>query len=259
VSSGRDRSMPPSGPAPAPGLWGLPRGAVIFGVVLVVRLALGFLVFPRSLPENPRDGYVLLAETLVSDGRLAFGPSAPPTLFRPPGYPAALAPVYAAVGSMPAAVLIVNALAAALTCVVSDRVATLVLGRAVALPWILLMTLLPSSVYFGASAYSDNLYALTVVLYLLGVLAVLDRGDLRSGLFAGAAFALAALTRPVLLGFPVLLLGYAWLRKRAAFRAALIAALVGLVLIVPWTLRNYRLCGQLIPVTTGAGFTTLTG
>jgi hypothetical protein len=142
---------------------------------------------------------------------------------------------------------------------VSDGIATLVLGRAVALPWILLLTLLPSSVYFGASAYSDNLYALTVVVYLLGVLAVLHRGDLRSGLLAGAAFALSALTRPVLLPFPALLLGYAWLRRRSASRAALVSALVGLALVTPWTLRNYRVSGSLIPVTTGAGFTTLTG
>jgi 4-amino-4-deoxy-L-arabinose transferase-like glycosyltransferase len=256
---GPDLVAPPSAPALAPGLHGLPRAAFIFAVVLVARLALGFLVFPRSLPENPRDGYVLLAETLVKEGRLAFGPAAPPTVFRPPGYPAALAVAYAAVGDMPAAVLIVNAVAAALACAVTDRVATLVLGRAVSLPWVLLMTLLPSSVYFGASAYSDNLYALTVVGYLLGVLQVLDRGDLRSGLFAGAAFALAALTRPVLLPFPALLLAYAWLRRRTAFRAALVSALVGLALIAPWTLRNHMVSGRLVPVTTGAGFTTLTG
>lgn len=253
---GRRPVAPPAERAPGPGPR---RAATVFGVVLLVRLVLGFYVLPRSLPENPRDGYVLLAETLATQGRLAFGADAPPTLFRSPGYPAVLAVVYLAAGDMPAAVLIVNALAAALNCAVVDHVAALVMGRAVPLAWTIVLALFPTSVYYGASGFVDTFYALTVALYLLGALAVLERGDLRSALLCGAAFALSVLTRPVLLPFPALLLAYAWLRRRSAVRGVLVSALFGCVLVAPWTIRNYRVSGRLIPVTTGAGFTTLTG
>jgi 4-amino-4-deoxy-L-arabinose transferase-like glycosyltransferase len=249
-------AAPPRDAAPGAGLR---RAVAVFALVLGVRLALGFGVLPRSLPENPRDGYVLLAETLASEGRLAFGADAAPTLFRAPAYPAALAAGYLALGDMPASVLIVNALSGALGAALVDRAATLVALRAVPVAWTLVLALFPHAVYYGASGFVDTFYAMTVALALLSALGVLERGDLRSGLWWGAACALSVLTRPVLLPFPALLLAYAGLRRRRALRAAVVGALVAGALVLPWTLRNRRVSGAFVPVTTGAGFTTLTG
>jgi len=71
----------------------------------------------------------------------------------------------------------------------------------------------------------------------------------------GVAVALAALTRPVgLLLLPAFAFAELYAQGRAAWRPILWAALVALVVIAPWTARNFMVHGTLVPISTHGGF-----
>jgi 4-amino-4-deoxy-L-arabinose transferase-like glycosyltransferase len=121
----------------------------------------------------------------------------------------------------------------------------------------------PTLVAYSHYLWSETLCALLVAAALLGVVlaarkgsraAARDRSKL-AALGAGLAFGLASLTREVAL--PVAVVCAAWLvwrEMRGARRAALARAsiLIGstLLVIAPWTWRNYRVFHRFVPIST---------
>lgn len=138
------------------------------------------------------DGYTDLAYTLAEYGRYAFTWSAPTTTFRGPPYPLAVAGLYCALRDVNAAAQIVNALASAGSAVLAVVIAGLVLP-ALSAPARYAAALLPLSIYYCASGFSDTFVAFAFLLYIWLVLRLLDRPSLGRGLLAGAALALAVL------------------------------------------------------------------
>jgi hypothetical protein len=96
-------------------------------------------------------------------------------------------------------------------------------------------------------------------LLLLGFL-LLTAGSLRSLLAAGAVFGVAALTKaqavfvPAVLAMPLLAAGFS-----RGIRTMLLTGVVMAAVILPWTLRNYVVLHEFIPVSTNGGYTLLTG
>ncbi len=92
------------------------------------------------------------------------------------------------------------------------------------------------------------LFGLTVIFALLSHSAFTSRWP---PLLAGVCLGLLALLRSVAL--PLLALGALWLMVRAGKRAAAIFVLAAVLVIAPWTLRNYLTYGAIIIIdTTGA-------
>jgi 4-amino-4-deoxy-L-arabinose transferase-like glycosyltransferase len=74
-------------------------------------------------------------------------------------------------------------------------------------------------------------------------------------LIGGLAIGLATLTRPVgLLLLPAFGVAQLWTQWRAAWKPVLWVGLTALLVIAPWTLRNYLIHGTLVPVSTHGGF-----
>lgn len=244
------------------------RAGLVFCAALGARLALAFLVVPlsgvRLGPRDPEfftdtDGYMELATNLRDHGRLSFTPDARPTLYRAPGFPAVLAIGSSSGLSMSTTVLLVNAIAGALTCSILDATARQILGYTLPLPWALFLVLYPTSLYFGLSSFSDVFFALTVAAYLFCLLRLFETPTLGWGVSTGLALTASVLTKAILLPVPLMFVGYAALRRRTALAAALVALVVGWAALTPWVLRNYSLSGRLVPVTAGAGFSSLVG
>jgi len=105
-------------------------------------------------------------------------------------------------------------------------------------------------------------------LLLLGFLLLMSPSAV-AALAAGLVFGVAALTKsqavllPVVLGLPLLLLPAAWQadwrRLRRWIRTMVLAGVGMLVVMLPWTARNYAVFHTLIPVSTNGGYTLLTG
>jgi hypothetical protein len=101
-------------------------------------------------------------------------------------------------------------------------------------------------------------------LLLLGFLLLMSQSTV--GLLAsGLIFGVAALTKsqalllPLVLGLPLLVFPPGWPGMRKWFRTVVLAGIGMLVVIVPWTVRNYTVFHTFIPISTNGGYTLLTG
>ncbi len=144
-------------------------------------------------------------------------------------------------------------------------VAMVVLGMAVAHRWFgklvgisagVMLAFWPTHVQFTTVIGSETIFT---VLCLASILAWPEPGERRTlarVAVAGVLLALATYVRPTALLLPVVLAGSAWLRglsfPRAAGQVAL-AAVVMAVIIAPWSVRNTRLFGQFVLVSTNGG------
>jgi hypothetical protein len=241
--------------------------AGVFWAALVIRLIFCFVAVPGlDIGNGPQteefysstDGYVDLAQNLVEHHTFAFAPDAPPTTFRAPAFPFALAMVYALAGNMGVAVLIVNCLSSAVAAVLAAMIAFELIPQPSSAA-LFAAALLPFSIWYCASGYSDTFLTATVLMYAFCLVRWIRAPKTGRAVAVGAAHAVTVLTKAVLLPFPLLLLVYVAVRKRALCRGVLVSGLVAAALIGGWTYRNYRVSGRFIAVSQGMGFNLLAG
>lgn len=205
------------------------------------------------------DGYIDLAVNLVDHGVYAFAPDAPATAYRAPLYPAALAGAYALLGNAAWAILIVNCIASSAACVIVFQIARRLFGDRVSHWWAAPIVFFPLSIYYCTSSFSDTFLTLTIAAYIWALIALIRTPSLRTGVGAGITFALAALTKAVVLPIPLALCAYAAVRDRKVLPQTVVATLLGFGLVGIWTVRNFQATGTFTPVTGGAGFNLLLG
>ncbi len=182
-----------------------------------------------------------------------------PTALWPPGYPAILAAVYVVVGASPKAALAVNAVAGALTCILSSILGWRVTRSRVAARAVAVTTaILPSHIFFAPLLLSETIF--TTVLCALAVIATgLLNGSARPRALAwigvGMGAGCAALIRSegaVLAVIPPLVDASLGHYRRAARIAALVVVGAALA-IAPWAWRNFRVFGAFVPTSTNTG------
>ena len=172
------------------------------GAGFVLTLVYGAYLAPDWDPiRDDQRQYIALARGIVERGEYTRATGAEafvPEPLRFPGYPLFVAPL-CVVGCSPWAITVTQALlVAALVVVVAEYAATLVgrNGRMIAAGFVALN---PSFAFFGAHALSD-LYASLLLIASVAVTAMLIPAHGRAGgVLAGALFAAATLTRPVLI------------------------------------------------------------
>ena len=237
----------------------------IFCAALIIRLA--YCSWAMPLYDSDRggvdffwssDGYVILAENLASDGRLAFGSNQPLTVFRTPVYPALLAAAQLLTGNVAVAVLLVNCAASSLTCVLVFGLARR-LWPGLSPGFAAAPVVFPLSIHFCARSFDNTLITLMTTVFVVSAIRVIRSPQPRAAAGAGLALAVATLTKPVmlpfLLGFPLIVA----ILRRPALRAAIFSSAVAIAAISPWTLRNYRVTGEFIPVSTGSAWNIIAG
>lgn len=233
---------------------------IVFGVIVGYSLLYGSAVM--ALHKNGHDAayfigvradeggdsyqYVVLAQTILSDGRFAMSPTAPPEYFRTPGYPLFIAAILATthtIAVLPVAQIILVALICWLIYILGERF----FSRGIGLSAALLFAIDPATVNIAFISASDILF-IFLFLASLVVLTVTDRKAshlLLGGLLLGAA----TLTRP--LGLYLIPIVFIWLlwETRMIWRVMLKTAgffLCGvLIVLTPWVARNYILFHQL--------------
>ncbi len=216
-------------------------------VALVVRVLALVLLGDAARPHGDEGYYVYAARSLV-DG------AGYPGSVRPPGWPAFMAAVMLVFGKGLTAVRVAQiGVSLVMIALVFDLVARR-FGTAAALVSALLCALHPELVHYTHFLWAETL-ATTL---LVAILWTLDRfdGDRRARWLVGAGVLLGAavLTREMLLYFaPVVLV---WLWWREGFRigptvhgAALVVVPL-LLVVLPWTARNYALHGSFVLVST---------
>jgi 4-amino-4-deoxy-L-arabinose transferase-like glycosyltransferase len=174
---------------------------------------------------------------------------------RPPLYPAFIATMYACTGSSLYAVIFMQCILGALTCLCIAGAAGKITGShrwAWAGGWL-------SAGYYGLIHMPASLLTETLVTFwlALGIWLVIDNPrSLFKNLLAGMVFGLAALTRGNFLILPVLAIGwYVW--RRVKLGHSLVAGMLFMagcfLIIAPWTARNYSVHRSFVPVNIQTG------
>jgi 4-amino-4-deoxy-L-arabinose transferase-like glycosyltransferase len=181
-----------------------------------------------------------------------------PSSFRPPVYPLLLAGLYAVFGVKSAAAhmaaLLLNALAGAATAGLSYRMVRQIGGQhATALLAALLLAFWPTQLLASAMVNPITLVTLAVIgSVLLWNRSVESRGQ-ASWLWFSLVASLLALTEPALLPAlglaPLAILLHSSLPVAIRLRNAVLVAGVALLVLGPWTYRNWRVHHALVPVT----------
>lgn len=176
-----------------------------------------------------------------------------PTAYWPVGYPALIAAFYVVFGFHYLPVIILQAVLGAATAVLTWRLASLFWAERSARAAGLIVAVLPSQVAYAARLFPAVAFGFVAVAATY-VIIKYRRWVAAAG--AGFLTGAGALAAPVLLPLPGmffvidLLAGRNWRRGlgRAAVAAAVMAAVVA-----PWTYRNWRVFGVLVPVSTNGG------
>ena len=220
------------------------RIAAIVLVALVVRLLIAVAL---------GDGFHFADETIYVDAarRLWTGGGFGPDYIRVPGYPVLLALLggpWQSVLWLRLAQATLTAAGAALTFLLADRLA----GRMAGLGAAAVYALDPLMAFSAGLLYPEATAALLLAASALAAIHAVRRDSGAWAALAGGLLGALALFRPV--GLALLPVTVAWIAAvspaRAARRASHAAAVVltWLVVLAPWTYRNYQLRGRIVPV-----------
>jgi 4-amino-4-deoxy-L-arabinose transferase-like glycosyltransferase len=177
-----------------------------------------------------------------------------PTAFSPPLYPYVIAGIIEIFGSA-VPVKIIQVLLSVLTGVCIYWMGLTVFNRRTGLTAAFLFAISPEIVVLSGSLYTETLYiflsTLAFALLSQGIKVMHNKFWMLSGFF----LALAILTRHILILFPFWLLVVTAVipALRPLFRQCFRLAVVCLLLLVPWIVRNYVVFDQFVPIASGAG------
>jgi hypothetical protein len=217
-----------------------------------------------TVPIADAAHYQQLATDLAKGKGFVYPETDNPTAFRPVGYPAFVAAIYVVFGPEPQAAYWFHALLGALNVLLVALLGRLMLGRREALLAGLLAAVYPGYVWLSRVLLSENL-ALPLLVGGLYAAALLLRAERRRPAWAallGVVLGLGVLVRSnnMLIVFLMLAwLAYTFWKRGEGLRRALawtgvVAATLVLVLL-PWEVRNYRVFGRVVPLTTNDGIT----
>ena len=231
--------------------------------LLLLRLA----ALVRSVSDHmPLTGdepiYDAVARNLL--GGLGYSYRGQPWLFKPPGWPIALAGIRAAFGEGRRIVVLFQGLFDTGTIVLAAWVAWRVFrSRAAAVTAFVLVALWPP--FFRESRFeqTEPLHMLTLPVMVAAFVRFVQRPKSRAAFLAGVCAGLASLVRPTGL-VPAFALAGGWLLldragARPHVRKLLAAALGRVLVLAPWTLRNAVVFHAFVPLSTGAGEQFFTG
>lgn len=265
--TGTDREASREGRAPLRAWLATPTAMVLVALLLrVAALTVGHTYRFNPVSDNFGFGWESgrIARALAAGEGFSspFHGNTGPTAWVAPLYPYLIAGVFKLFGvySRGSAwiLLALNSLFSALTCWSMYRLADETVGRRVARWAGWTWALLPYAVYWAIRwVWETNFSALLLSLALLITLRIERKPRLVTWLLLGAIWGVIALANPSCLS--LLPFSAAWLawrcgrQRRAWLGGGLAAAAVCLALVAPWTIRNYRVFGSLVPIRSNFG------
>lgn len=237
-----------------------PRGWQFAGAVFLLALGarLGYCAAFHHEPGSD-DAFYHAAAVDLLEGKGYVYMGGEPTAFYPPGNSMRLAAWYAAFGRHYLSGWVMNAaLGAVLSLLTWSLCARVFFDAGVARWAAALMALHPAAVASSAGLGYGVLLSCVLVGALLLAIGVVDTAGRRRWLYVvalGLLLGAGCLVKPICLLVPALL-GVAWLIMGCRWQAvawALACGLVVVAVVAPWTIRNYRVFGTFIAVSTNGG------
>ncbi len=123
--------------------------------------------------------------------------------------------------------------------------------------------LFPALITYSTLLQSETLSLMFFLTALLFAFRFIRSPSVIEAVIIGACCGFAALTRVVFLGFFPVLLFLVWYTRqdkdKRVLQSLLFSAIVFVIVLTPWTLRNYSLHHRIVPVSSGGGNSLLTG
>jgi 4-amino-4-deoxy-L-arabinose transferase-like glycosyltransferase len=241
------------------------RWLIVF-VVIAFLLRVAATIMFEGLRSGPNAGafydgveFEKIAFNLVTHGEYSVNPGQP-TSFRAPGFPLALAGVYAIFGARNylAAHLFFCLIGAALV-IAGYLLARVTLGDLGGLITAALIAAYPNVLYYAMHFASEPLFTLLLTLAVWVLIVAMRRPTTASFLVAGILLGASALARPIALYFlPFFALVVLW-AQRPRWKPAIAGIVwmtIGLALpIAPWAVRNYRVHDRWVLLASNGGST----
>jgi 4-amino-4-deoxy-L-arabinose transferase-like glycosyltransferase len=233
---------------------------LLFGLALLVRVLYNFTVANAYYPKYDSLGYQSIAFNIIDEHCFCMHPSIT-TIYRPPLWPGLIAGISLIFGRADIYDRLFLCCLGTGTCVLIYLFARDLFGKRIGLIAGLSAALYPALFLYDGWLYTESLYTFLLTAICYCVLRI-QRGSGQSKrlwLLCAVLLALLALTRPN--GIIVLALVVVWtifltwrklLHTRALTSVAL-AMLVTVLLIAPWTIRNYLVSQSFVPVASGDG------
>ena len=237
--------------------------------LLALAIRIAWAAYSEFTPTYSDDAgrYEFLGRALA-DGRGFTDLVGRATMFWPPGYPFLLAGIYKTYPErifgpeyQVEAALVVNAVLGAGTVLLVYALGRRAFSSRVALGGALITACFPSLVMFAGVTLSETAFTSVAMLALWVLLISRERDDWRLLALAGLIFGMSALIRGPGLLLPAAVLPYLWMSCRASGAESLRRA-VGLsaatlacamVVVLPWTARNFAQSRSFVLISSNAG------
>ena len=221
----------------------------------------GTLSHPAE-PSSDAADYHRLATGLVQH-QAYVSPEGTPTAWRPPAYPFFLAGIYEVSGINVERATLAQALLGGLTVLVLMVLGSMIIGWRQALIAGAIAAVYPAFIWLPRLLLSENLSLFLLLLTLLTIVLYLRTAGLKWIIIFAILCALNTLVRGANLFVPVAVgLGILFIRWRSrslnwnqAIAPLLLMTGVFVLALLPWTIRNYRVFHEAIPVATQDGIT----
>jgi len=221
----------------------------IFLLSLAVRLAY-VTVFTAEHLESDAIDYDTIGWNLAQ-GNGYTNRAGEPTAFRPPMYPLFLAGVYYVAGHNLDWVRWIQALLGAGTCVLACLTARQLYDDGRAKLAGLLCALYPPLIIPTSAILTEVLFMFWLGLAVYGII---SKSGIGWRFVSGLVLGMALMTRSILVFFLPFLIGWFILVRERRALVSTSAVLGGVLLVVlPWTIRNYSHFGAFVPLTTNGG------
>lgn len=237
--------------------------AVILAGVTLFKLTAGLWLILSLEPAPEIGSYDDIANNLLAGHGYVIQPGGDPVFHRPPTYTFFLIGLYFLFGSSPLVVTMAHIFLDLMTCVIIYLLADRLFSRPVALLAALGVGFYPLSLYYDTRQLTEPLFTLL----LAGFIYLLVKGDeslaSRDFFLAGLLWGVGSLAKTSLMYFAIVAMGVIFLsrlRKKEALLPVISFFVGGILIILPWTIRNYVASGgSFVPVSTAGAYSLWVG
>ncbi len=228
-------------------------------------LLFSFFLFPLIAdsqnvnPDPDRFGEVAL--NIANGNGFVYEKGGSPVLERTPLYTFIVAGLFTVTGGYSVvAVQIYQAILHGLASFVVFAIVARLLDRPTAIVCQLIVALHPIVLWYTARIWVETTHTFLFVLIAYLLLLFFESATFKRGMLLGFLIGLSCLVKPVLLLFPVIVVVLAMNRfGKQSYRVGITVLVTTIVVIMPWTLRNYAVSGRFVAVNTSLGFNLIQG
>lgn len=219
-----------------------------------------------SLEEMNNDDvrYLRSADTLIKTGMITYRNSDEPTVFIMPGIVFALAPfvkIFGMVGAI-TPFRIFSAILQSGSLYIMFLLARKMFSNKVAIVSLILSAIYIPNIYMTSLLLTETIFLFFFMLICLIVVHGLERKELKYYITGGIVWGLAALFRPAIGLFPLVILGMWIMQKytlKEMFKFGLASSIAFILVMSPWWIRNAIVFDRFIPFTLSTGNPMLLG